>query len=146
MSGPDLDQIEMIQEACQDDETRGFIALAKRDLLPPLLRSGWSWRFEGEDGIGCLDLVRNPQLRLIHTIAREDDGEVWAHVSLSRRDRVMPTWEQTRDAWWLLYGATPGVIVVAPRDEHVNRAEVAHVWGCLTRRTVPDFTHGTGSI
>lgn len=135
------------QEASQDDETRGFVRLAKRDALPRLVRARWVLRYEGEDGIGCLDLVGGKfALRLIHSIAREDDGEVWAHVSLSRRDRIMPTWEQTRDAWWAVYDQTPGVVVVAPRTEHVNIAEVAHVWGCLTRRTVPDFSHGLGTI
>lgn len=128
-----------------DDEVRGYIELARRSAVPRLLKAGWVWRIEGEDGLGIFDLPKR-NLRIIHSIARELDEQVWAHVSVSRRDRTMPTWEQTRDAWWLIYDTIPGVIVVAPRDEHVNIAEVSHVWGCLTAPAVPDFTRGGGSI
>ena len=58
----------------------------------------------------------------------------------------MPTWEHTRDAWRLLYPDIAGVVVVPPKSKHVNIAEVAHVWGCLTKLTVPDFTQGGDSI
>lgn len=32
------------------------------------------------------------------------------------------------------------------RVDAVNLAEVADVWRCLTRRPIPDFTHGLGTI
>ena len=67
-------------------------------------------------------------------------------MSVSRRDGFLPTWEQVRDAQWLLYPAEYGVVVVAPQSRHVNLREVAHVWTCLTGKTVPDFTHGLGTI
>lgn len=138
-----MNDLEAVRESMTDDETRGFVALARRDVLPRLHAAGWQMRADGEDGIGMLD---RGSLRVIHSIGRELDGQVWAHVSLSRRDKSMPDWAQVRDAWWLFYPDTVGVIVVAPRTEHVNKAEVAHVWGCLNARPLPDFTHGTGSI
>lgn len=72
------------------------------------------------------------------------DGDVWAHVSLSRADRVMPAWEQVWDV--LLYPETAGVVVIPAAASHVSYAEVAHVWGNLDRPAVPDFSHGLGTI
>lgn len=136
-------EIDAIRAAHQDEETRGHAELARRHIWPRLQLAGWQMRAEGEDGIGLAD---RGSLRFIHSIARELDGKVWAHVSLSRRDRSMPEWSQVRDVWWAFYPDVAGVIVVAPQTEHVNKAEVAHVWGCLTERAVPDFTHGLATI
>jgi hypothetical protein len=43
-------------------------------------------------------------------------------VSVSRRDRFLPTWEG-RDAQWCLYPDLRGVVVVATQAQHVNLAE-----------------------
>ena len=85
---------------------------------------------------------------LVQVNGRELDGEIWAHVSMSRRDGHMPAWRQMRDTWWECMGEnTQGLIVVAPKSEHVDIAEVAHVWGCLTKpHPIPDFSHGLGTI
>lgn len=136
-------KIEAIAASKQNDTTRGYIDLARNFIQPRIELAGWVCRMEGEDGLGCFD---RGSLRLIHSIALEDDGEVWAHVSVSRRDKSMPEWSQMRDVWWLLYDQIPGVIVIAPKTEHVNKAEVSHVWGCLTKRVLPDFTSGLGTI
>jgi hypothetical protein len=99
---------------------------------------GWAWRYDGTDGVGCWDLHHG--LRLIHSVSREPDGEVWSHLSVSRRDNTLPDWYEVRDCQWLLYPDLTGLIVVAPGDEHVNVAEVAHVWTKLTGdAAVPDF-------
>jgi hypothetical protein len=80
-------------------------------------------------------------------MSREEDGEIWHHVSVSRDDDVMPTWAQLRDAFRDVCGPEAlGVVVVPPKSEHVDLAEVAHVWSCETARPLPDFTHGSGSI
>lgn len=137
--------IEAERERSQDDETRHVIALTEAHATPVLLAARWVVRFAGDDGLGCWDYPRKG-LRLIHSIARERDGDIWAHVSVSRRDRVMPTWEQTRDVYRLVYPNVFGVIVIPPGDLHVNFAEVAHVWADLSRPAVPDFTRGLGTI
>lgn len=139
----ELAAIERQRAESQTEETRGLIGLAQAHILPTVVAQGWVCRYVGEDGLGCFD---RGSLRFIHSIAQEEDGRAWAHASLSRRDKSMPEWSQVRDLWWLLYPDVVGIIVVAPRTEHVNKAEVAHVWGCLTERIVPDFTHGLGSI
>lgn len=106
---------------------------------------GWRHREQNNDGIGVWD-HNGRGLRILHSLAREADGQVWAHVSVSRRSGLMPGWDQVRDAGWLLYPRRFGIIVVAPRAAHVNRAEVGHVWYCLTAGSCPDFSHGMGTI
>ena len=113
-------------------------------LASRLAGAGWIQLYPGADGLGAW-LLRKRGLRLIHSLARED-GDIWAHVSLSRADRVMPTWEQIRDAWRLLYPETAGVVVIPAATSHVNLGEVAHVWGNLDRPAVPEFSHGLGTI
>jgi hypothetical protein len=136
--------IAAIRAAAQDDETRHYQALmgpAHRRLII----KGWEQRFQADDGLGCWDQPTYG-LRLIHSIARGLDGDVWAHVSVSRRDGQLPTWRQLSDTWRLLYPELVAVQVIAPADRHVNLAEVAHAWGNLGRPAVPDFTHGLGTI
>lgn len=84
---------------------------------------------------------------MIHSLAIEQDGEPWEHISISRSDGELPTWEQTRDTFHEVAGAEAlGIIVVPPKSEHVNLAEVQHVFRCLSRRPIPDFTRGMNSI
>ena len=134
------------QLASQDDETRGLIRLTVKRCTPILIANRWGPIYEGEDGLGAWRRTGKYGLRLIHSIAREDDGDVWTHLSLSRADKIMPTWEQTRDVWRLLFDQLVGVIVIPTADRHVSIAEVAHVWGDMSRPTVPDFTRGLASI
>jgi hypothetical protein len=111
-----------------------------------LERHRWRCVTEGADGLGRW-VHRARGLGLVHSIAREQDGELWEHISLSRADGQLPDWEQTRDVFHEVAGDDAlGIIVVPPRSEHVNIAEVTHVWRCLTRRPIPDFTRGSGSI
>ena len=96
-------------------------------------------RGECADGLGCWDRSRAPETRLVHSLHRYGDGHVWAHLSVSHRSRLLPSWEQVRDVQWLLYPGEAGLIVVAPPGEHYSIGEVAHVWTCLTGSPLPDF-------
>ena len=117
-----------------------------RAVQARLLRHRWKRVTPGMDGLGSWQ-HRARRLGLIHSVALEEDGEVWEHVSLSREDGDLPSWEQTRDVFREVAGPTAlGIIVVAPKPEHVDIAEVMHVWRCLTRRPLPDFTRGFGTI
>lgn len=111
-----------------------------------LRRHRWKLDTPGADGLGrWVHGARG--LGLIHSVAIEQDGQLWEHVSLSRRDGEMPTWEQTRDVFREVCGDDAlGIVVIPPMSEHVDIAEVAHVWRCLTRRSAPDFTRGGRSI
>jgi hypothetical protein len=111
-----------------------------------LRRHRWKLDTPGADGLGrWIHGARG--LGLVHSIAVEDDGELWEHISISRRDGKMPSWEQLRDIFREIAGNEAlGIVVIPPKTEHVDIAEVAHVWRCLTRRPLPDFTKGSGSI
>ena len=106
----------------------------------------WKQVTRGFDGLGLWQHGAR-KVALIHSVAYEKDGELWEHVSVSRRDGEMPTWTQVRDVFRDVCGDDAlGIIVVPPKSEHVDIAEVAHVWRCLTKRPLPDFTQGTSSI
>ena len=107
--------------------------------------AGWTCATLALDGLGAWDHAKR-RLRFIHSVALELDGDVWAHLSVSRFDKTMPSWANLRDTWRLIYPHEVGVVVIPPADEHVNLAEVAHAWGCLTRRPLPDFTRGGKTI
>lgn len=116
------------------------------DAIARLMLMGWEQVVEGGDGLGCWIHPRG--LRLIESSAVEQDGHAWSHVSVSRTDGWMPTWEQLRDAFRLVHPNLYGYVVIAPPDKHVNIAEVSHVWARLdsTASVLPDFTRGGSSI
>jgi hypothetical protein len=121
------------------------VALVARDRPAQELRltaAGWHLnqdRGACVDGLGCWGRVRPVRMRLAHSLHRYGDGHVWAHLSVSHRAGLLPSWEQVRDVQWLLYPGRAGLIVVAPPGEHYSIGEVAHVWTCLTGEPVPDF-------
>lgn len=126
--------------------TRTVPVASLRAAETRLKRNRWVHIQRGADGLGAWK-HRARGLGMIHSIALEQDGEVWEHISLSRADDQMPSWAQVRDVFHEVAGPEAlGIIVVPPKSEHVNIAEVAHVWRCLTRRPLPDFTRGHGTI
>jgi len=111
-----------------------------------LKRHRWVLDTPGADGLGRW-VHKARGLGMIHSVAIEQDGELWEHLSVSRKDGKLPSWEQLRDVFHEVCGDQAlGIIVIPPKSEHVDIAEVAHVWRCLTRRPLPDFTRGGRSI
>jgi hypothetical protein len=112
-----------------------------------LKRHRWKCVTPGMDGLGAWRHGARG-LGLIHSISVEQDHELWEHISLSRADGELPSWAQVRDVFHEVAGDEAlGIIVVPPKSEHVDIAEVAHVWRCLSRRRpIPDFTQGGRSI
>ena len=101
-------------------------------------QAGWYLTAKSPIGLGSWQHY-DKGIRLLHAVMREPDGMLWSHMSLSRADRQLPSWEQLRDAHWLLYPALIGVQVCAPPSSHYNFAEVTHMWTCLDKSPVPDF-------
>jgi hypothetical protein len=128
--------------ALHDEECGRLKDGAKYDQYRALSAAGWKQREQNNDGIGTWD-HRARKMRIIHSVARELDGQVWGHVSLSNKANTMPTWYEVRNAGWLLYPGKFGIVVVAPESRHVNIANVAHVWFCLTAPSCPDFSHSS---
>ena len=111
-----------------------------------LKRHGWKCVHPGFDGLGAWKHTARG-LGFIHSFGYELDDELWEHLSVSRSNGDLPSWEVTSRVFHEVCGdESLGLIIVPPRSEHVNIAEVTHVWHCLTKRVTPDFTRGTGSI
>lgn len=125
-----------------DTEAMGLVARDRPGQVQRLRSAGWRQNEQGPaavDGLGCWDNYRGHARRLVHSLHRHEDGQVWAHLSVSLASGLLPSWEQLRDAQWLLYPDQAGVVVIAPAGEHYSIREVAHVWTCLTSRPLPDF-------
>jgi len=125
-----------------DAEAVALVARDRPGQERRLAAAGWHLNADHgacADGLGCWDRARVSQVRLVHSLHRYGDGHVWAHLSVSQRSGLLPSWEQLRDVQWLVYPGEAGLIVVAPQDEHYSIGEVGHVWTCLTGSPVPDF-------
>ncbi len=89
----------------------------------------------------------NTGLAACLTVAHEDDGKRWIHLSISRANKL-PSWEElvaARDAF--LGPETLAVQVLAPKSRHVNiHPFCLHLWVCMDGAPVPDFARGGDSI
>jgi len=153
-NGLDYDAVKAWRRAQQaDPDVIAQIAVA-RDRTKQMHEDGWRLQLKmAEDGIGCWDRrSRGVWTRLIHSVCRLGDGRVWGHISVSRHDQTMPSWEQLRDAGWAVYPDLTGIEVVAAKAEHFSGAgfakhEVLHLWYPLTGPPLlPDFTAGFGTL
>jgi len=127
--------------AFTDEETRAMVDRDAPGQRQRLEAHGWRRTQPSTDGLGVWD-HRKYRLRIIHSVARERDGQIWAHTSLSHERDYLPDWYRLRDVQWMLYPAHPGIVIIAPPDRHYSVAEVMHTWTCLTKADVlPDFRH-----
>lgn len=94
--------------ATQDAGTRRLISAALPQQEERLRRARWRQTVRAADGAGMWDQMSRG-IRLIHSVGREKDGEIWAHVSVSARNNTLPGWYEVRDAQWLLYPGHAGL-------------------------------------
>ncbi len=72
-------------------------------------------------------------------------GFFWRHVSVSRRDRGMPSYEDLKKAKELTIGDDRAAIQVFPQtDKHIDysnevECEVLHLWSPEDNSVLPDF-------
>ncbi len=85
-------------------------------------------------------------MSVIISIAKYE-GEKWIHVSLAKKS-ILPSWDEitfARDA--SIGREAKAIIVVAPDSEHVNiNSNCMHLWHCLDKDPLPDFTMGMGTL
>jgi len=146
---------------------------AMRDVYDPFvkraMKRGWDLEREVVDGVSLTHEKlkvggRRRRAQVILTASRELDGKAWIHLSASLVVRLpggrnvsgpfpsstkilLPEWEDLkviRDS--ILGPESKCLMVVAPSTEHVNIAEVHHLWHCPEGDGIPDFTRGSGSI
>jgi hypothetical protein len=118
-----------------------------REHAPRVLPFGWQEHQEYGESIRVYQHQRLG-LRVLFSACVELDGKRWIHMSVSRTDRRLPTWDNLRLAKDLFIGADKLAIQVLPREkDYVNiHAGVLHLWHCLDGDPTPDFTMGMGSI
>lgn len=111
----------------------------------------WRARIDGVQ----LRVIRGLELWPIAAINQLDDDPTligWWHLSVSRPDRVLPTWAEmsaVRD--WFLDSEAAVYQVMPPRSQYVNDHEVLHLWSRIDgglilpdfRRSSDDGTHIT---
>jgi len=113
------------------------------EYVPRILPASWEMVQRSEDGAA----FRSADGRVvILSGSREQDGNRWLHVSMSRADRL-PSWEDLRECKELFIGDRVAVQVFPRKAEYVNiHPNVLHLWSCLDAEILPDFTRGSGSI
>jgi hypothetical protein len=131
---------EYYERAVNDEDLQARCRADAPEQVRRLRAAGWRRGFEGTAGLGSWGNGA-ADLKMVHSLHREDDGGLWAHVSLShfRDSGRLPGWYALRDLHWLLYPGDFGVQVVAPPSRHRSIAEVAHVFTRLDAPAVPDF-------
>jgi hypothetical protein len=85
---------------------------------------------------------------VIESIARELDGRLWHHLSVSRADRI-PSYHDVNDVKDVFIGrAHIAYQVFPPRARHVNiHPYCLHLWSPLEGdEPLPDFRQGSQSI
>lgn len=111
-------------------------------VLPPL----WDVHAIASDGGRYVNATQ--RLVAILSCARELDGRLWLHLSLSHEARL-PKWGELVEAKELFLGNREAYKVIPPRERYVNiHPNVLHLFALLDERetALPDFTHGTGSL
>lgn len=105
----------------------------------------WHKLRDGEDGQAW---ETTDGMRVIWSVAREQDGEVWMHVSISRFDRLPSYGDQVRVKNLFIGIERYAYSVWPPVEKHVNIHErCLHLWSRLTGDPpLPDFTRGGASI
>lgn len=89
-------------------------------------------------------------LKVLMSSSREQDGEMWLHVSVSKwrgKTQELADWPDVRLVKDLFIGTARDAYMVIPKaSNHVNLGEVHHIWARIEGDALPDFTQGTGSI
>ncbi len=113
--------------------------------LPGKLPPGWAL-VEGRcDGGAWVNSKRG--LIVIASIAKEQDGKYWMHLSMSHKRRV-PTYEELVYLKRHWAGDERKCIMVLPeKSKHINiHPNCLHLFCCLDGDPLPDFTQGHASI
>lgn len=115
------------------------VAIAERLPAKTWVRVG-----HGEDG----ECWQSSDLRVIWSIAAENDDRLWMHVSVSRPTRIPSYSDMTRVKDLFIGPDRVAYTVLAPASQHVNiHPNCLHLWAPLEGDPpLPDFSRGTGSI
>lgn len=121
------------------------------DFLPRVLPPTWQEsreRWGASHDYGRVYRKPGEGLLVLVSCAEQGDGKRWLHVSVSRRDHKLPTWEQLLQVKNLFIGEARTALQVLPaKNRYVNiHPGVLHLWHCLEGDVTPDFTAGGETI
>jgi hypothetical protein len=120
------------------------------DWLPTVLPAGWA-RIPVDPRVGedyGRIYVKHGTLKVILSAAEYDDQRRWLHVSVSRRNRELPSWQAMCEVKDLFIGPERLALQLhPPRSQYVNiHPGVLHLWSCLDDLGLPDFRAGGDTI
>jgi len=103
------------------------------------------WAYQKDDGLRVIMTI-GPAMSLDPVSQQRCESE-WLHVSFSRHKRI-PDYGDMVEVKEIFIGKDLKAIMVLPAEkEHVNiHPNCLHLWACLDRDPLPDFTQGTGMI
>jgi hypothetical protein len=140
--GVDMEAFQAKQDERWARTDKSFIRHARVRLVP----DPWKTLQLNEDG----GYYGDGTLRVMTSVAREDDEKHWLHVSVVREDGTLPTYADLCRVKALFIGSYRQAIHVFPKSaEHVNLHQgCLHLFACLEdeRCGLPDFTSGLGTI
>lgn len=81
-------------------------------------------------------------LRVMWSVAREDDDRPWLHVSVSHRNGWPPNRNHMARVKEVFVGPDRYAYEVwPPADRYVNIGEVLHLWAPVDHQPLPEFSH-----
>ena len=105
------------------------------------LPGGWQRIKNYQDG----EMWRNKRKSLLvgASIMAYGDGNQWLHVSVSRKDKLTPTWQDMCNAKDAFIGRSRKAIQVHPeKSKYVNiHRACLHLWHCLDTDPLPEFSN-----
>jgi len=110
-----------------------------KEILPRVLPSGWRYHPDADDML----YHDKRGILVILNVMQYPDCKPWIHLSLSRRDKKIPTWEDLREVKDLFIGRQrKAIFVLPPEDQYVNlHPGVLHLYCCLGKDPIPDFRY-----
>jgi len=111
------------------------------------LHQGWELVEQREDGFMAVGKINLKKYSVISSVSRESDGNLWHHISVASPS-VMPDYRVMKYIKANFMRADRDAMEIhAKVENHVNIHNYCrHLWCCLDKEVLPDFTHGSGSI
>lgn len=88
-------------------------------------------------GIGAKNRIR---FNVLSSIGIEQDDRLWRHVSFTRLDRKMPTYQDTAFIKGCFFANDWAIQLFPQAEHHVSDHDTClHLWSCLEHNPLPDF-------
>ena len=120
------------------------------DWIPTVLPAGWqevhtgAWTGGVSDREYARAYKKHDTVLVLMSCATQTDGKRWLHVSVSRRNKEIPTWQLMCEIKDVFIGPERTALqVMPPRSQWVSiHPGCLHLWACLDDLLLPDFRAG----